>query len=132
MSQPSDVADAVRAFYDAFAARDIDAIERMTSEDEGAVAIGTDPDEWWTGGQRIMDAIREQLSSGEVSIKPGDPQIGQADDVAWFADQPAFVLPGGEAIPCRLTGVLRREAGEWKVVQSHCSIGVANAEAFGP
>ena len=131
MSRPSDVADVVRAFYDAYAARDIDAIERMSSDDENAVAIGTDPNEWWTGGQNIKEAMREQLAAGELGLKPGDPNIGQAGDVAWFADRPAFVLPGGEEIPCRLTGVLRREDGEWKLVQSHCSIGVPNTQAFG-
>jgi hypothetical protein len=40
-------------------------------------------------------------------------------------------MPDGQEIPCRLTGVLRLEGGEWKVIQSHASIGVPNAQAFG-
>jgi SnoaL-like domain len=31
----------------------------------------------------------------------------------------------------RMTGVLIREHGQWKVVQSHASIGVPNADIFG-
>ena len=50
----------------------------------------------------------------------------------WFADRLAFVTPDGHDIPCRLTGVWRREGDEWKLIQSHASIGVPNAQAFGP
>jgi ketosteroid isomerase-like protein len=118
--------------YEAFASRDLDAIERMSSDDEGAVAIGTDPDEWWEGGRAIKAQLREQLAGGHMTVEAGNPRIGQAGEVGWFADRPAFVTPDGQKIPCRLTGVLRREGGEWKLVQSHASIGVPNAQAFGP
>ncbi len=132
MTQPSELADVIRRFYEAFATRDIDAVERMGSDDEGAVAIGTDPDEWWEGGRVIKAQLREQLEGAELTVKPGNPRIGQTGDVGWFADRPAFVTPDGHEIPCRLTGILRREHGEWKLVQSHASLGVPNAQVFGP
>jgi ketosteroid isomerase-like protein len=132
MTEPTELADVVQRFYQAFAARDIDAIEHMSSDDPSAVAIGTDPDEWLEGGPQIKAALREQLADAQLTIKPGNPRIGQAGDIGWFADRPAFVTADGHEIPCRLTGVWRREDKEWKLLQSHTSIGVPNAQAFGP
>ncbi|HSD81874.1 MAG TPA: nuclear transport factor 2 family protein [Solirubrobacteraceae bacterium] len=131
MTQASDVAGVIRRFYEAIAAGDIDAVERLSSDDDGAVAIGTDPEEWWEGGRTIKAALREYVAEAQHRIKPGRPRIGRSGDVAWFADRPALVMAGGQEVPCRLTGVLRHEDGEWRIVQSHTSIGVPNAEAFG-
>ena len=132
MTEPDELADVIQRFYQAFASSDIEALERMSSDDEGAVGIGTDPDEWWVGGRDIKAAMREQLADAQLTIRPGSPEIGQAGDVGWFADRPVFLTADRREIPCRLTGVLRREGGEWKLVQSHTSIGVPNAQAFAP
>jgi hypothetical protein len=42
-----------------------------------------------------------------------------------------FTRAGGGGRPVRMTGVLVRDDGQWKVVQSHASIGVPNAGTFG-
>ena len=112
MTGPGELGEVIGRFYEAFAARDVEAVERMSSDDPGAVAIGTDPDEWWEGGPAIKAVLREQLQTGDLTIRPGNPRIGQAGDAGWFADRPTFVTPDGQEIPCRLTGVLRREDGE--------------------
>ena len=132
MTQPSELADVVQRLYEAFATGDVDAIERMTSDDEGTVAIGTDPDEWSEDGSEIKAQLREQFAGGQMRAKPGNPRIDQAGDVGWFADRPAFVTADGHDIPFRVTGVWRREGDEWKLIQSHASTGVPNAQAFGP
>jgi ketosteroid isomerase-like protein len=69
---------------------------------------------------------------GAAARSMGNPRIGQAGDAGWFADRPVLVTPDGHFIPCRLTGVWRREGDEWKLIQSHASSGVPNAQAFGP
>ena len=61
---------------------------------------------------------------------PRNPKAFTEGTVGWAADRPTFVV-GGKEIPLRLTLVLHREGGEWKVVQLHSSIGVPNEEAFG-
>jgi hypothetical protein len=104
----------------------------MTSGDEGAVAIGTDHDERWQGRSEIKAQLREQFAAGQMRVNPGNPRIDQTGDVPWFADRPAFVTPHGHDTPFRVTDVLRREGDEWKLIQSHASIGVPNAQAFGP
>ena len=50
--------------------------------------------------------------------------------MGWIADQPRFRTLDGE-VPMRLTAVFRREDGEWKLIQTHSSIGVSNEDAFG-
>jgi ketosteroid isomerase-like protein len=115
MAPPTDLAGVVRRFYQALSARDIDTVEQMSSDDDGAVAIGTDPDEWWEGGREITAVLRRYLVEAQLTIEPGQPRIGQTGEVAWFADRPTFATPEGREIACRLTGVLRREDGEWRI-----------------
>jgi ketosteroid isomerase-like protein len=40
-------------------------------------------------------------------------------------------MAGGGEQAMRMTTVLVREDGQWRVVQSHASIGVPNADIFG-
>ena len=47
--------------------------------------------------------------------------------IGWVADRPRAVLPEG-AISTRLTGVVRQEEGEWKLVHIHLSVGVPDEE----
>jgi ketosteroid isomerase-like protein len=132
MTQPSELADVVQRLHEAFATGDVDAIKRMTSDDEGAVAIGTDHDEWREGRNEIKAHLRKQFAAGQMRVNPDNPRIDQAGDVRWFADRPALVTPHGHDTPFHVTGVSRREGDEWKLIQSHASIGVPNAQAFGP
>jgi hypothetical protein len=41
------------------------------------------------------------------------------------------VLPNGEGVAMRLTGVCIRANDAWKMVQFHLSIGIPNEEAIG-
>jgi hypothetical protein len=43
----------------------------------------------------------------------------------------AALRAGGGERPARMTWVLIRENGQWKIVQSHASIGVPDADTFG-
>jgi SnoaL-like domain len=52
--------------------------------------------------------------------------------VGFATDEPRFVLPDGQFLPTRLTGVLHQEGGEWKVVHLHFSVGVPDEEAIRP
>lgn len=131
MTTSNEAADTVRSFYEVMAAGDAEAITRMYSDDARAVLIGSDPGEWWEGGAQIKSALREQLDGGGLSVRTGAPRVVQTGDVAWFADRPVFVTPDGQEFACRLTGVLHREEGEWRIVHTHASLGVADAEVFG-
>jgi hypothetical protein len=50
--------------------------------------------------------------------------------VAWVEGLGRIVNPGGDERPVRMSGVLVREQGRWKMVQSHASLPVADADIF--
>ena len=79
------------------------------------------------GGSLAVRAQRtEEALAGSTMIS--DPQTYSRGDVGWFADQGKFVLASGTEIPIRITGVYEKEAGKWKLVQWHGSVGIPNTD----
>jgi ketosteroid isomerase-like protein len=96
-------------------------------------AIGTDPGEWWSGGAAVSGVWKEQIEvlGGSMNITPGDLEAFSEGSVGWVADRATFNLPDGSRLPVRFTAVFHTEHGDWKLVQSHGSIGVSNEESIG-
>jgi hypothetical protein len=119
-------------FYEALATGDVSFVERHFARDPATRAIGTDPQEWWSGA-RVIEVFREQLHAmgGRMPMRAGDPEAYQEGTVGWIADQAAFLLPDGGELPFRITCVAHREGGDWRFVQTHASLGVPNDPAFG-
>jgi adenylate cyclase len=131
MERSDELRDVLLRFYDALAAGDLSFFDRHMSGDAGVRGIGTDPDEWWAG-PRVAEVFKEQVdATGGMPLKPGDPEAYVEGSVGWVADQATLTLPDGGELRLRFTGVLHREDGEWKFVQSHGSLGVANEDSFG-
>ena len=132
MQESLEIKDYVRRFYESMASADAaSAIDTMVAHDESALMIGTDPNEWWRGYNTITRIWREQLrATGGFKITPGDLVAFAEGDFGWFADNATWEVEG-EQVPVRTTGVVRRENGDWKLVQGHASIGVANEETVG-
>jgi hypothetical protein len=131
MKKSNELRDFVLSSYKSMRDGDFGWWERHQSRSEGALTIGTDPDEWWAGYAAIMDAVRPQMKAMAGSTMEGDPQAYVEGTVGWFADNLQWKLPNGNVVSARLTGVCTKEEGEWKFVQTHFSIGVPNEEAFG-
>lgn len=133
MERSPELRDLMLRIYQALSSGDADFFDQLASRQDGLVAIGTDPTEWWADYGSFVRALRAQLQEmgGGFPITPGDPQAHREGSVGWAADQPTFNLPESPAIPLRLTMVFHQEAGSWKVVQWHVSLGVANEEALG-
>ena len=77
-------------------------------------------------------AFREQLeSTGGFDIAAGGP-VGYAEGaVGWAADQPTMGI-GEQRVPMRMTCVLRRVDGNWRIVQGHLSVAAnINQDLFG-
>lgn len=80
-------------------------------DDEVTIFIGTDADEWWDTPAASKAAFQEQLeSTGGFDITAGGP-IGYADEGI-----------GDQRVPMRMTTVLRRADGKWRIVQGHLSV----------
>ena len=118
--------------YEAMTQNNVDFILNHFSQQEGVLAIGTDPEEWWSDWSTINHVFKLQLEAMVgMTVVDYAPQAYSEGNVGWIADRATFSLPNGFAIPLRLTAVFHREQGEWRAVQWHASVGVANEEAVG-
>jgi hypothetical protein len=130
--QPREVTDLVTRFYAAFSAGDLGTISDLVSRQGGVILIGTDPKEWYTTYDEIIQVLRAQLNEmgGSVPVTPGDVAAYRYGDVGWAADQPTFKLPDGNELGVRISLVAHREGSTWKIVHAHISLGVSNEEAL--
>lgn len=130
--QPSpELRDLAQRFFRAAAEGDTAFIENVYSRQPGTLQIGTDPTEWWEGGESIAGIWRTQIEAlgGSMPVVANDVQAWQEGGVGWVAVNGAVRVPGQPEAPLRFTAVFHRENGEWKVVQGHGSIGVANEDS---
>jgi ketosteroid isomerase-like protein len=132
VERSDELRDLFLRFYDALAKGDAGFFDHHFSRDADVRGIGTDPHEWWPG-PRVAEVFKEQIEAigGGMALKAGDPEAYAEGSVGWVADRATFTLPDGGELQLRFTGVLHREDGDWKFVQSHGSLGVANEESFG-
>ncbi len=133
MEQSNELRDLTLRFYEAVTTGDVSFVDRHVSRQQGAVFVGTDPNEWWEGFESLREATRAQSEElGGMQIVPGRLQAYREGSVGWVIDRdPTFQLADGTQIPFRNTAVFRREEGEWKLVHTHTSLGVRNEEMFG-
>lgn len=130
MEKSTTISAALGELYDVFATGDGDKMAQLTTSDAGLVFIGTDPGEWFETLAEVRALAEAQAGAG-VKVRPGDMTAYEEGTVGWVADQGAFVLPDGSEVPFRMTAVFHREDGNWKLVQEHASVAVANEEALG-
>jgi len=133
MERSDELRQLMLRFYDALESGDTAFLNDHFSRDPDARLVGTDGQEWWSGS-RARELFLEQLNAlgGRMPLRPGEPEAYVEGSVGWVADQaPVLLLPDGGELPFRITCVLHREDGEWKFVQSHSSIAVANEQTVG-
>ncbi len=120
-------------FYEAISSGDLEFIRKLTSTQRGVLGIGTDPNEWWTGGSTIIEKFQAQLEEmgGRMETIPGDLDAYREGSVGWMSDRAAWRLEDGTEVPFRLTAVFHKENGDWKIVQLHTSVGVRNESTVG-
>jgi hypothetical protein len=117
---------------EAFASEGLGFFTRRIAHQDGALAIGTDPKEWWEGYETITQIFKAQSEAMQgMAVAKSETQAYSEGSVGWAASQLMFRLPDGTEFPVRLTIVYHQENGDWKVVQWHGSLGVANEESFG-
>jgi hypothetical protein len=133
MEHSDELRDLTLRLYEAEATGDISFIESHFSCQQGAVYIGSDPNEWWEGLEAFVEAMRAQSETmGGMQIVSGQLQAYREGSVGWSIDRDAlFRLPDGTEIPFRNTCVFHQEDGKWKLIHGHTSIGVRNEEFFG-
>jgi ketosteroid isomerase-like protein len=133
MREANDVRDSVLALLNAIANGDIATIDRLFSSQDEALVIGTDPEERWNGHAEIVRVFKSQMEEmgGGFPMSVSTVEAHAEGSVGWAAARPVAQLPDGTQLPIRITGVLHREDGDWKVVQWHVSVGAANEDTLG-
>jgi ketosteroid isomerase-like protein len=131
MERSDELRDVALAIFEAASRQDPSMIDRRTSSHEGVLMIGTDPNEWPQGGERVAEVSRQEMQESTIKFSPGDVEAFVEGTVGWISSRPVWTLEDGTQVPARLTSVFHQEDGEWKLVQGHVSVGVPNEELFG-
>src|SRR4051794_11422040 len=107
MEHSDELRDLTLRLYEAEASGDLSFIERNLSRQEGAVYVGSDPNDWWEGFEVFLEALRaESEALGGMQIVAGQLQAYREGNVGWSIDRDAlFRLPDGTEIPFRNTYV---------------------------
>jgi ketosteroid isomerase-like protein len=127
---PDEIRKLLDELIEAQNSRDAPRLRTMLSERPDAVHIGTDAWEWWTSGQ-LIDAVAAAGGEDGIRAVADDMDVHVQGDIAWVEGRWRFTRADGAERPVRITAVLVRERGQWKLVQSHASIAVPNADIFG-
>ena len=128
MRESPEARDALLRFYEAFTEAtpgDMERFDRVFTRDEGLLIVGTAYHEWVDSRERGKQAWGME----GVGLVPGDPVAWEEGDVAWAVDKPAFAV-GDMRAPIRLSAVLLKEDGAWKIQHGHFSVGVPDEVAF--
>jgi hypothetical protein len=122
----------IDSYFEAIATGNPAWTERHVSQGAVVRLVGTDPAEWLAGAL-VADFLKEEVKalSGVVRVAPGETEAYQEGSVGWGLTNPILTLPNGAAISPRWSAVFHREDGNWKLVQLHASVGIANETLLG-
>jgi len=123
--QSDDVREWMLRFCERLSASDMGSFDELVSE-EATLIIGTAPGEWVDDRDRMKFGFETE----GVRLEARDPRGYEEGSMGWLADQPTFVLPDGSSFETRLTAVVRKEDGQWKLVHAHFSVGVPDEEVM--
>ena len=115
---------------------DMEAFANVVAQDADILIVGTDSAEVWQGYEAYRSARQRQYASFEnVEFNVYDQQIRMSEDgtVAWFVETFDLVtIAQGNPVSLegiRLTGVLEKRRGYWRIVQLHNSVPVLGQAA---
>jgi ketosteroid isomerase-like protein len=133
LREAEEVRQVIRAWLTAASNWDQTAMEQLFASDPQAIHFGTASDETYIGSETYLHAMAKQHTSTipdmAFDFLPGSPAIQARDNVAWVVGEAR--ISGTTAnhryfqFNTRVTFVLEKVTGVWRIVHSHYSIGVA-------
>ncbi len=123
MRESAAVADAWLRFCEGVSNKLVEQFDDIVSG-EAKVIIGTAP------GENVTDrgAMRFGFETEGVTLQSRDAHGFEEGSMGWVVDDPRFGFPDGSGMDCRVTAILRNEAGTWRLVHAHFSVGVPDDE----
>lgn len=133
MVKPSPEIEAiVRRFLAAREIGDIEVSNRLWSDSEYLVSVGTDEHEWNFGRSELVGITnaqwRESPSSKVDAVRLYAFEHGE---VGWAVTEQERTMPSGRIVAFRQTLIFMLEAGAWRIVHNHFSVPVPNLEVWG-
>lgn len=125
MEESTAVRDAVLDFYHGVTTKAVERFDDIVSAEGATLVIGTAPGEWVTERPRLRFGFEAEGLTLEAGPRPTGYREGS---MGWFVDEPYYAFPSGGGMRTRLTAVVREEAGRWKIVHMHVSVGVPDEE----
>jgi hypothetical protein len=130
MEQSTGVREGILRFYERFSAGETAGFEEVIAAEPGVSVVGTGPDEGHGTRADWVATYDRSIREMGLRLEADDPSGYEEGSLGFGVDRPAFVLPDGSRLPTRMTGVLRREDGDWRVVHLHFSVGVPDEQAI--
>jgi hypothetical protein len=122
MQDSPGVRDGILQFYERFSTGDPEEFARGIADVPGVSVIGTAPGEGHDNRRDWVDAYQEGIAELGLRLEGDDPRGFEEGSFGFGTDTPSFVMPDGSRLPTRLTAVLGRADGEWKIVHLHFSV----------
>jgi len=120
MAPSSEITSTMLEFYRRMLAGEADDANDLISRDPAIVFIGSAGE--WIDDQDVLRSGKQEPGEGVI---PGpDPSGWERGDVGYFVDRPTWVFADGTKAEMRLSAVLQREAGGWRIVSVHQSVAV--------
>jgi ketosteroid isomerase-like protein len=125
----------IRAIYNAFEALDATKLDENFSHTDRLTAFGTDEDEFFYGWGKYKSIHDVQFKAVKnFQFTSTDLRVFEHGDTAWFSDRVHWKIEtkAGEKVDTkvRITGVLVKEDGNWRIVQWHVSQGVPRLHEY--
>ena len=130
-----EVETVVKGVYSAFEALDANKLDENFSHTETLTAFGTDEDEFFYGWEQYKSIHQVQFKAVKrFQFKSMDMRTFEHDETAWFSDRVHWTIEtkAGEKVDTnvRITGVLVKEQGRWRIVQWHVSQGAERLHEY--
>ena len=120
MAPSSEITSTMLEFYRRMLAGEAEEANDLISRDPALVFIGSAGE--WIDDQETLRSGKQQ--PGEGLLAGPHPTAWARGDVGYFIDQPTWLFADGSKAEMRLSAVLQREAGGWRIVQVHQSVAV--------
>jgi len=133
IEENAEVKAVVTRWLSAVGSADWATTSNLFARSEGLRYIGTDFHEWWQGPEvaTVFAAHMASAPSFEIELEPGDVEGYSEGTVGWGAARVRVKFGDAEAVDLRHTSVLVLDAGYWRIVQAHNSVGTPNKDILG-
>src|SRR5680860_66669 len=128
MQRSPELEELVSRWFAAASSGDASLVGAYVSAEPGASLIGSDPDEWFRGGEAAAQFLRREVTNagGRAQFSTEETEAFEEGTVGWVTTRLTITLPDGGHVSPRWSAVLHQEEDQWRFVQTHASIAVAN------